>query len=163
MQISNVAQRNYKENLRGVVDMNAKEFLKQVRKIDRLIENKLIEIRQWREIADNTTTDMTGERVQSSHNPHKIADAIGKYIDIEAEIAADIEALKTAKKDVTNVIEQLDALEYDILHKIYVQYLDFTDVADKYKKSYSWATTIHGQAVKHVQDILNRREHESIE
>jgi DNA-directed RNA polymerase specialized sigma subunit len=142
--------------------MNAKEFLKRVRKIDRLIENKLIEIRQWKELAENTTTDMSGERVQSTHNPHKIADAIGKYIDIEAELAADIESLKAAKKDVLEVIEQLDALEYDVLHKIYVQYLDFTDVADRHKMSYSWATTIHGQAVKHVQDILNRREHESV-
>lgn len=137
--------------------MNAKEFLRKVKKLDKLIANKMIEIRQWKEIAENTTANMTGERVQSSHNPQKIADAIGRYIDLEAEIRADIEALIAAKKDVLAVIEQLEATEYDILHKIYVQHLSLWDVADAYNRTYSWVTTVHGQAVKHTQDILNGR------
>lgn len=137
--------------------MNAKEFLRQVKKLDKLIENKLIEIRQWKEIANNTAGDMSGERVQSTHNPHRIADAIGRYIDLEAEIREDIARLITAKKEVLAVIEQLEATEYDILHKIYVQHLTLYDVADAYGMSYSWVTTIHGQAVKHTQDLLNQR------
>lgn len=137
--------------------MNAKEFLRQVKKLDKLIANKMIEIQQWKDIAENTTANMTGERVQSSHNPQKIADAIGRYIDLEAEIRADIEKLIAAKKDVLAVIEQLEAIEYDILHKIYVQHLTLWDVADAYNRTYSWVTTVHGQAVKHTQDLLNRR------
>ena len=137
--------------------MNAKCFLRQVKKIDLLIKNKQIEIRQWKDLAETTTSNLEGERVLSSHNPHKNADAICAYIDIEQEIRADIEQLKIAKKDVLQVIEQLDALEYDVLHQVYIQHVDLTDVAEHYKKTYSWVTTIHGQAVKHVQDILNRR------
>jgi DNA-directed RNA polymerase specialized sigma subunit len=139
------------------MEMNAKNFLRQVKKIDLLIKNKQIEIRQWKELAENTTANFMGERVQSSHNPNKNADAICSYIDIEREIVADIERLKDAKREVLKVIEQLDALEYDVLHQLYIQHIDLTDVADHYKKTYSWATTIHGQAVKHVQDILNGR------
>lgn len=138
--------------------MTAKEFLRQVKKLDRLIENKMIEVQQWKEIAENTTANLSGERVQSSHNPHRIADAIGRYVDLEAEIKRDIEAYIAAKKDVISVIEQLEVTEYDILHKIYVQHLTLDDVADNYDRTYSWVTTIHGQAVKHVQDILNERE-----
>lgn len=142
--------------------MNAKEFLRKVKKLDKLIANKLIEIQQWKDMAENTTVEMTGERVQSSHNPQKIADAIGRYIDLEAELKADIDALVAAKKDVLAVIEQLEATEYDILHKIYVQHLTLWDVAEAYNRTYSWVTTVHGQAVKHTQDILNRRDHEGI-
>ncbi len=137
--------------------MNARQFLKQVKKLDKLIENKMIEIARWKELAENTTANLTGERVQSSHNPQRIADAIGRYVDLEAEIREDIERLIAAKKEVIAVIEQLEATEYDVLHKIYIQHLDFYDVADAYNKSYSWATTVHGQAVKNVQDILNER------
>lgn len=137
--------------------MNAKCFLRQVKKIDLLIKNKQIEIRQWKDLAESTTVNLGGERVQSSHNPHKNADAIHSYIDIEREILTDIEQLKDAKRDVLKVIEQLDALEYDVLHQVYIQHIDLVDVADHYKKTYSWVTTIHGQAVKNVQDILNRR------
>lgn len=142
--------------------MNAKEFLRQVKKLDRLIENKMIEVQQWKEIAENTTATLSGERVQSSHNPHRIADAIGRYIDLEMEIKRDIDAFIAAKKDVIGVIEQLEATEYDILHKIYVQHLTLDDVADNYDRTYSWVTTIHGQAVKHVQDILNGRERQCV-
>lgn len=137
--------------------MNAKEFLLQVKKLDRLIENKLIEVQQWKDIAMNTTTNLSGERVQSSGNPQKTADAIVRYIDIENEINQHIDELIKTKKDVLNVIEQLEATEYDILHKIYVQYFTLYEVADKYDRSYSCITTIHGQALKHVQEILNNR------
>ena len=138
--------------------MNAKEFLRQIKKLDRLIENKLIEIQQWKDIANNTTANLTGERVQSSSNPHKIADAIGRYIDLEREINQDIDKLVDTKKDVIGVIEQLNATEYDIMHKIYVQYLTFDEVAYACKHSKSWATTIHGRALAHVQAILDKRE-----
>lgn len=137
--------------------MNAKEFLRQIKKLDRLIENKLIEIQRWKDIANNTTANLTGERVQSSGNPQKIADAIGRYIDLEREINQDIDNLVDTKKDVIGVIEQLNATEYDIIHKIYVQHLTLEDVADAYDRTYSWATTIHGRALKHVQNILNKR------
>lgn len=137
--------------------MNAKEFLRQIKKLDRLIENKLIEIQRWKDIANNTTATLSGERVQSSGNPQKIADAICRYIDLEREINQDIDKLVDAKKDVISVIEQLNATEYDITHKIYVQYLTLEDVADAYDRTYSWATTIHGRALKHIQNILNKR------
>ena len=137
--------------------MNAKEFLRQIKKLDRLIENKLIEIQRWKDIANNTTATLSGERVQSSGNPQKIADAICRYIDLEREINQDIDELVEAKKDVIGVIEQLNATEYDVMHKIYVQHLTLEDVADAYDRTYSWVTTIHGRALKHVQNILNKR------
>lgn len=137
--------------------MNAKDFLRQIKKLDRLIENKLIEIQRWKDIANNTTATLSGERVQSSGNPQKIADAICRYIDLEREINQDIDKLVDAKKDVISVIEQLNATEYDIIHKIYVQHLTLEDVADAYDRTYSWATTIHGRALKHIQNILNKR------
>lgn len=137
--------------------MNAKDFLRQIKKLDRLIENKLIEIQQLKDTANNTTANLTGERVQSSGNPQKIAHAIGRYVDLERELNQDIDKFIDAKKDVISVIEQLNATEYDVLHKIYVQYLTLEDVADAYDRTYSWATTIHGRALKHVQNILNKR------
>lgn len=137
--------------------MNAKEFLRQIKKLDRLIENKLIEIQRWKDIANNTTATLSGERVQSSGNPQKIADAICRYIDLEREINQDIDNLVDTKKDVICVIEQLNATEYDVMHKIYVQHLTLEDVADAYDRTYSWVTTIHGRALKHVQNILNKR------
>lgn len=141
--------------------MQAKEFLMQITKLDKLIENKLVEIQQWKAIATNSTTNMSGERVESSHNPRSKENAICKYMDLEAETQRDVEALIKAKKDVISVIEQLNATEYDVLHKIYVQNYTLQDVASLYQRNYGWATTMHGRALKHVQIILNKRGEEA--
>ena len=105
----------------GTSKLKAKEFLQQVKKLNKMIENKQIEVEQWKDIANNTTANLTGERVQSSGNPQKIANAIGRYIDLEKEINQCIDELIDTKKDVISVIEKLNATEYDILHKVYIQ------------------------------------------
>lgn len=143
--------------------MRAKDFLKQLPKLNKMIENKMAEKEQWKSVAMQTTSFNTSERVQSTPNPQKMSDAVIRYIDIEAEIDQCIDALVDTKKDVISVIEQLEATEYDVLHKVYVQNITLDIVADRYDKSYSWATTIHGQALKNVQKILDEREKEERE
>ena len=131
--------------------------MQQIKKLDKMIENKLIEKKQWQEIATGTTSHMSGERVQSSGSQQRMADAIDKTLDIDAEIKQCIDSLFRAKRDILSVIEQLPATEYDVLHKVYVQFLTLQEVADAYQNSYSWSTSIHGQAIAHVQKILDKR------
>ena len=138
--------------------MKAQEFLKQIKKLDKLIENKLAEVQRWKEIANNTTVNMSGERVQSTGNHDTIANAICTYLDLEREIKQCVDELIEKRKDILNVIEQLPATEYDILHKIYVQGFTLQEVASLYDRRYEWATTTQGRALKHVQNILNKRE-----
>lgn len=135
--------------------MKAKDFLKQVRKYEMLIRNKKAEKAQWQAIATGTTARMDGERVQTSGSQQKMADAIDRYVDMEAEIDRVIDYLIDARNDVIRVIEQLPADEYDVLHKIYVQAFNLYEVAFMNEKSYSWATTIHGRALQKVQKILD--------
>lgn len=136
----------------------AKGFLLQLKKLDKLIENKLIEREQWKSIALGTTSHSDGERVQSSGSQQKMADAIGRYIDIESEIDRCIDRLVATKQDVINVIEQLNTTEYDLLHKVYVQYLTLEEFADMNEKTYRWAASVHGRALQNVQRMLNERE-----
>ena len=140
-----------------VKESKEKRFLNQIKKLDKLIENKLAEKEQWKLIASGTTIQLK-ERVQSSSNQQKMADAVVRYVDIESEINACIDSLVSKKRDVISVIEQLDVTEYDILHKVYVQYLSLYDVAEIYDKSYSWVTSVHGNALKNVREILDARE-----
>ena len=138
--------------------MNAKKYLKQLKKLDKMIENKMYEKDHMMSIATRTTSFLGGERVKSSGSHQKMADAVNRFIDLENEIERFIDELVDTRKEIIKVIEQLDSVEYDILHKIYVQYMDFEDVAIVYGKSYSWATHIHGRALKHVQHILDERD-----
>lgn len=137
--------------------MRAKDFLRQVYKLDRMVENKLAEKRQWQEIAAGATPQTTGERVQSSGNPQRMADAISRYIDIEQEIDECIDRLVDTKREVIGVIEQLNATEYDVLHKMYIQGYSLQEVADMKGRSYSWMTSTHGRALQNVQRIIDKR------
>lgn len=137
--------------------MKAKDFLKQLEKLDTIINNKLIEKEQWKAIALGVTAHSEGERVQSSGRPSKMADAVDRCIDIEAEIDSLIDKFVNTKRDVTDVIEQLNATEYDVLHKRYVQHLSYIDIAAAKGRDYNWVTTVHGRALKNVQRILDGR------
>ena len=137
--------------------MVARDYLKQLRKLDILINNKMVEREQWRSMALNVTPKQGGERVQTSGNQQKMADAINHYVDIEKEIDHCIDEYYNKKKEILSTIEELNATEYDILHKVYVQQIQLEDVAEQKKRSYSWVTTVHGRALQNVQKILDRK------
>lgn len=138
--------------------MKAKDYLNQISKIDRLIENKIAELEHWQAIATGTTTFSDGDRVQSSGNRYKMEDAIIKCIEISNEINSEIDRLVDTRKEVISTIEQLKPSEYDVLHKIYVQNKDFQEIATAKKMSYSWVTSKHGRALASLQKILDGRE-----
>lgn len=134
----------------------AQIFLEQPEKLDIQIRNKLIEKKQWHDIALGITANMDGERVQSSGAKSKMADAINKCVDMEAEIDSLVDELIDTKKNVIQTIERLDSpTEYNILHMRYIQYLSLQEIADHYDREYGWVTTTHGRALKSVQKLLD--------
>ena len=135
--------------------MNAKEFLRQPMLIDIKIRNKIAEKERWKMVAFGITAKSDGDRVQSSGSQQKMADSVGRYIDLEREIDAEIDKLVDAKKAVLNLIERLEVIEYDVLHKRYIQGKTFDEIAFDYGKSKSWATTVHGNALQNVQKMLD--------
>lgn len=138
--------------------MNAKDYLRQVEKMDALVECKLIEQRQMRDIALGITANMEGERVQSSGSKSKMADAVAKIVDMENEINSLVDKLIDTKKEVIQTIEQVqNPTWYKVLHMKYIRYMDLLSIADEFNASYDWAKSAHSKAVKIVQKILDER------
>lgn len=136
----------------------AQSYLGQVEMIESIIRNKLIEKRQWRDVALGITANMGGERVQSSGSQSKMADAVEKCVDMEREIDAYIDRLIDTKRDVIQTIEQLNSpIEYNVTHLRYIQLKTLQEIADHYGKEYGWVTTTLGRAVKNVQAILDAK------
>ncbi len=137
---------------------DAQLYLEQVEMLDAIIQNKLIEQRQWKELALNITANMDGERVQSSGSKSKMANAMDKCLDMESEIDEAVDRLVDLKREVIGVLEQLDSpTEYRLLHKKYIQFIDLIDIAAEWGKEYTTITTAHGRALAHVQEILDGR------
>lgn len=133
--------------------MDSVSFLAQYHKCEKLIINKQAEVERWRAIAGSIGGFQISERVQTSPKQDSKADAIAKFADYEAEI----KRLRETQRDILNVIESLDADEYDILHKCYVQDFNLPEIAQLYDKSYGWAYKVHTAALNSVQKILNNR------
>lgn len=136
--------------------MKAKDFLKEIARIEKLIENKKEERERWRDIALNITGSYDGERVQSSGNQQKMATAVINSVDLEREIEADILRLYRKRQEIIGVLEELPLQDYELLYSIYVQKKSFVEVAEERGCTYSNITTNHGTALKKVQKIIDR-------
>lgn len=132
----------------------AQIWLEEIFRLDAMIENKQAEIRDWTDKALGITSNMDGERVQSSGNQQKMATAIDKVVDLKREANEKIDELIDYKQKVIKTIEQLKPIEYDVLHKRYIQGMQFEEIGALRRKSKSWATTWHGIALKSLNRIL---------
>lgn len=136
--------------------MNAKEYLEQIETFDEIIISKSEEILHWKAIAQNTTAPIS-ERVQSSGSMQKMADAVNMYVDIEANLNEDKARYVKARNEIISLIEKLPAKEYKVLHSRYVLKKSFKEIGADNKKDKSWATTMHGRALIHLQGLLDRK------
>jgi DNA-directed RNA polymerase specialized sigma24 family protein len=135
----------------------AQIFLEKIESYNILIRNKLIEQQQLKDLALSITANIGSEKVQSTGRQSRMAEAIDRCVDIEAEITAIIEKYLDEKKNIVSTIEKLDSpTEYNLLHMRYVQGISLSDIADELQKEYTWVTTTHGRALKNLQNILNK-------
>ena len=141
--------------------VKAQDYLRQLKKLDKLIENKLAERDQWFAITTAVTQRLSTDRVQTTSNPHKMEDAVLKLMEVEKELDTAIDNFLDKKREIIAIITRLSETNetyYDVLHKIYVQYCTLDEVADMYKNSRNWADQTHGRALKMIQRIIDNNE-----
>lgn len=131
--------------------MDAKEFLQQIQMIDEIIKDKKDEIRRLDEIANSMGTFSTGDRVQSTRNPHKMSNAIDEIIDLETEI----KKLSTKRKAIMDIIQKLPLDEYKLIYRLYVKGLLLKAAAVECHKSYDWAKKAHTRALSRIQKMID--------
>lgn len=141
--------------------MNVIDFLRQPQKLDLQIRNKLIERQLYQDIALGITASAEGGRVSSSGSRSKMADAVDRLVDAEAEVNALVDRLIDIKKEVIATIEKVDnPTWYNILHMRYIQYKSLQEIADYYHKDYSWVKDNIRKARSIVQQIREKEEGE---
>lgn len=143
--------------------MKAKNYLLQIRKLDTLIQNKIIEREQLYNMALSITARYNTDKVQTSGSQQRMADNVVNLVDLDVGIEECINNLAKAKKSIISTIERLPGDLYDILHKRYVQNMDLGEIAEAKDRSYSCIATLHGKALLMVQEIIDKEEKEKEE
>lgn len=123
-----------------------------------MIENKLAEIEILDSIRSGTTSQMGGERVQTSGNPDKIAASTIRIVDLQREI----NECEMEQKTITSTIEELKNDEYHVLHKRYIQDMSYKEIGYSCGHDKEWATTKHGRALQNLQRILDEKEQKNL-
>ena len=133
--------------------MDAREYLEQIEKFEKIIANKEIEKKYWLDMAKGTSVKMDGERVQTSSDGQSMANQVVEAVMIDEEIAR----LKEQIADIIRTLERLKANDYDFLHKVYIQRKTLKEIHEEKKNSYSWSTSTHSRALRNLQAILDEK------
>ena len=88
--------------------MNAKDFLNQAYLLDQQIKSKSEQIQSLNELATSCTATMTGMPHNPNRGTSRMADAVCKIIDLQNEIASDMDRLVQIKKDIVDVIGRVE-------------------------------------------------------
>ena len=132
--------------------MDTKQYLQQISRLDRMINNKLSEISQLRELAMSVSAVKNEERVQTTPNFDKIGTAYCKIEEMEEKLDNLIDEF-VDKKNL--IISQIDKIEnetyYEILFARYIEKKTFEKIADE--MTYSWRQVIrlHGRALQEFE------------
>lgn len=132
--------------------MDTKTYLQQISRLDRMINNKLSEISQLRELAMSVSAVKNEERVQNTPNFDKIGTAYCKIEEIEEKLDKLIDEY-VDKKNL--IISQIDGIEnetyYEILFARYIEKKTFEKIADEMTYSFRNVTRLHGRALQEFE------------
>lgn len=132
--------------------MDTKQYLNQISRIDRLINNKLSEISQLKDLTYGIKAVTNDERVQTTPNFDKIGTAYCKIEEMEEKIDKLIDEY-VDKKNL--IICQIDSIEnelyYDILFSRYIEKKTFEKIATDLNYSFRNTTRLHGKALKEFE------------
>lgn len=134
--------------------MKAKEYLQQLQRLDTVINQKIKEVHDLRLKSQSTgSIDYSKERVQTSPSGDApFVKLIGRIIDLEAEINAEIDRYVDEKHRIINQIQGLKNSKYiEILYKHYVEFKRLEVVAVEMNFTYQYIVELHGYALKDFQ------------
>lgn len=128
--------------------MNPKEFLEQVRYVDRTIDSKLEQVYRLRNEATKATSLVSDMPRGGSPNLQRLEATIVKIIDLEHEINRDIDwlvDLKKAAREAINAMTNPD--ERLILELRYLCYKTWPEIAESMGFCESHIHRLHGLAL----------------
>ena len=132
--------------------MDTKTYLQQISRLDRMINNKLSEISQLRELEMSVSAVKNEERVQNTPNFDKIGTAYCKIEEMEEKLDKLIDEY-VDKKNL--IISQIDGIEnetyYEILFARYIEKKTFEKIADEMTYSFRNVTRLHGRALQEFE------------
>ena len=133
------------------MNMTAKEYLGQAYRLDQRINSKLEQVLSLRDLTTKATATMSDMPGGGSRNVYRMQDIIGKIIDLENEINADIDQLVDLKREMVTVIKSVKNPEYQTLLELrYLCFKSWEQIAVEMGYSLVYVFKLHTKALEIV-------------
>ena len=135
--------------------MKAKQYLKELKRLDTCIKQKMQE-KQYLVLRSVSTVapPLNHERVQTSSVGDKISGVVTSIIDLEKEIDAELDNFVNQKHKVINQIQGLSNETYvSLLYKRYVEYKRLETIAAEMNYTYQYVREVHGFALQEFDKL----------
>lgn len=137
--------------------MNAKEYLMQARFLDMRINSKIQQIEALNDLATSASSVLTGMPHSPNKATAKMADAVTKIIDLQAEINHDIDILVDLKREISSTIKAVPSPELQtVLEKRYLCFQSWEIIAVDMGYSMHHLYKLHNQALDICDEILKQ-------
>ena len=134
--------------------MGVCEWLEQVRKLDELIDAKLAERDKLWAMATSVTVDSDGMPHAKGNVSDPVGNAAVKLRMLAEEIDRLIDVYVEHKEQVIRALEKLPHNEYGVMHRHYIRYMTWEDVAEDMGYSTVQIWRLKKNALKILQDVI---------
>lgn len=133
--------------------VSTQNYLRQIERLDRMIQNKLAEIYQLKVTATSVTVAQKDVNVQTSGDKDLIGSTVAKIVDLEKEIDGLVDEYINKRK---KIISQIDAMEevdlYNVLAERYIARRTWGDIELSMNMSHRYLMSVHKRALKEFEE-----------
>ena len=135
--------------------MNAKEYLQQYEKLNKMIRIKQAQIDALLETLDIAGIDYEHERVQNSLSD-RTAEIIAKAEDMRLALQTQIERLFYLQKEICNTIDKIPQVVFrELLMLKYIRLMSWQEISAAMHYGVRHLTRLHGYALNEVKNQLD--------
>lgn len=134
--------------------MKAKEYLKNIEKIDRLIEEKLLQKEDLRNM--KITASIDGMPRGGNCPGDKVGGIVEKISELDEEIDKKVDELIAMKLEATRLINKLDVQENLLLDMRYIGKKGWKVIADEFGYEERNVHRLHSKALNRLDEILEK-------
>lgn len=137
---------------RGSAGMTAREYLSQAYYLDQRINSKIEQVESLNDLARKAGCAISGMPRNPNRAVSPMADAVGKIVDLQAEINADIARMVELKAEIMEVIGQVDDPESQtLLEKRYLNFHTWGQIAEDMGYNVRHLYRIHDRALLEIK------------
>lgn len=134
--------------------MDTKQYLSQISRLDKMINENLCEIFQLRNSLIGKSVANDNVRVTTSSDKDKVGSIVSKIVDLEKETDILVDKLTETKRNILHTICKLSNDKHkEILYKKYFEYKSIYEIAEELNMSDRGCKKAHKRAVEEFEKI----------